>query len=282
VPTVDSPVRIARAATERLTLPLRRGFRGVGGNVPGASAGSSIDFQDHRAYVPGDDPRHIDWLAYARSGHYVMKLYREEVRPLVDILLDASESMTFDADKRARSLELAAFAIESAHRAGAGVRLFTARGPDVTARDPIETDWLSGSDSRCAELPAVNRVPWRAGSLRVFISDLLAPVAPAPLLAPLASARGRVIVFAVASAAEADPDWIGNTELEDCETSRCRDHRFRDEDLRNYRSAYVSHFSAWRDECRRHAAVFTRVLAGGELVPALLADALPAGAVELV
>ncbi|MEJ6642028.1 MAG: DUF58 domain-containing protein [Akkermansiaceae bacterium] len=39
--------------------------------------GSALYFQDHRAYSPGDDPRHINWQAYARTGQYTMKLYRE-------------------------------------------------------------------------------------------------------------------------------------------------------------------------------------------------------------
>ena len=47
--------------------------------------GSALYFQDHRAYSPGDDPRHINWQAYARTGQYTMKLYREEFRPVVHL-----------------------------------------------------------------------------------------------------------------------------------------------------------------------------------------------------
>ena len=87
----------------RLRLPLRgRVWRGQAGEFAGAGVGSSLDFQDHRAYVPGDDPRHINWQAYARTGQYTMKLFREEVRPVVDILRDVSESMFFDPAKAAR------------------------------------------------------------------------------------------------------------------------------------------------------------------------------------
>jgi uncharacterized protein (DUF58 family) len=58
----------------------------------GTGIGSSIDFQDHRQYLPGDDPRYIDWQAYARTGHYTMKVYREEVSR-VWICADLSRSM---------------------------------------------------------------------------------------------------------------------------------------------------------------------------------------------
>ena len=99
--TASSPAaQHAREAATRLSLPLRKGLARTNGNVPGTGAGSSVDFQDHRAYVPGDDPRHIDWLAYARSGHYTMKLYREEVRPYLDVALDFSGSMFLDEAKK--------------------------------------------------------------------------------------------------------------------------------------------------------------------------------------
>jgi len=79
----------AAACARKLRLPLRsRILQSRAGEFLGAGVGSSLDFQDHRAYVPGDDPRHINWQAFARTGHYTMKLYREEVRPIVDLVLD--------------------------------------------------------------------------------------------------------------------------------------------------------------------------------------------------
>ena len=61
----------AREAAAALRLPFRAGlWQGQLGNWAGAGVGSSIDFQDHRPYLPGDDPRYIDWQAYARSGEY--------------------------------------------------------------------------------------------------------------------------------------------------------------------------------------------------------------------
>ena len=105
-------------------LPLRnRTWRGEGGNWQGAGIGSSIDFQDHRPYLPGDDPRYIDWQAYARTGHYSMKLYREEVSPRVDVALDVSESMLFDDAKRERCAgTVSLFSAESALQAGSSLR----------------------------------------------------------------------------------------------------------------------------------------------------------------
>ena len=67
-----------KAAASVARLPLRSGqWSGVAGSVLGQGTGNSIDFQDQRPYLPGDDPRHINWQAYARSGQYTMKLYRQ-------------------------------------------------------------------------------------------------------------------------------------------------------------------------------------------------------------
>ena len=118
-----------QVVARRLRLPLRHHtWRGEGGNWQGAGIGSSIDFQDHRQYLPGDDPRYIDWQAYARTGHYSMKLYREEVSPRVDVALDVSASMLFDDAKRVRALELFYFCAESARQAGSSLRCY-AVGP---------------------------------------------------------------------------------------------------------------------------------------------------------
>lgn len=57
--------------------------------------GFSIEFAQHREYVPGDDIRHIDWKVYGRSDRYYIKQYEEETNLLCNILLDTSESMTY-------------------------------------------------------------------------------------------------------------------------------------------------------------------------------------------
>src|SRR5271170_2493816 len=104
--------REAAQLAERICLPFRsRAWRGTTGSWQGRGQGSSIDFQDHRAYVPGDEPRHINWAAYARTNNYIMKLFREEVSPRLDLVLDASGSMALTPEKEARSLELFALTL---------------------------------------------------------------------------------------------------------------------------------------------------------------------------
>ena len=55
--------------------------------------GYSVEFAEHREYVPGDDIRHIDWKVYGRSDRFYIKQYEEETNLRTHVLLDASESM---------------------------------------------------------------------------------------------------------------------------------------------------------------------------------------------
>jgi len=57
--------------------------------------GFSLEFSEHRDYVQGDDPRHIDWRAYCRSERLYVKQYEEETNLRAHILLDASASMGY-------------------------------------------------------------------------------------------------------------------------------------------------------------------------------------------
>ena len=57
--------------------------------------GFSVEFVQHREYVPGDDIRHIDWKSYGRSERYTIKQYEQETNFVGHILLDASLSMNY-------------------------------------------------------------------------------------------------------------------------------------------------------------------------------------------
>jgi len=57
--------------------------------------GFSVEFVQHREYVPGDDTRHIDWKSYGRSERYTIKQYEQETNFIAHILVDASRSMVY-------------------------------------------------------------------------------------------------------------------------------------------------------------------------------------------
>jgi uncharacterized protein (DUF58 family) len=57
--------------------------------------GLSIDFAEHRAYMPGDDIRRIDWRLYARTDRYFVKEFEADTNANFTVLLDVSKSMNF-------------------------------------------------------------------------------------------------------------------------------------------------------------------------------------------
>jgi uncharacterized protein (DUF58 family) len=60
--------------------------------------GFSVEFSEHRKYVPGDDIRMIDWNVYAKTQRYYIKKYRAETNMKCYLLVDASTSMGYSYD----------------------------------------------------------------------------------------------------------------------------------------------------------------------------------------
>src|SRR4051794_28860242 len=57
--------------------------------------GFSVEFAEHREYVPGDDLKYLDWALYARTDQYFIKRFEEETNLRCTILLDRSASMGY-------------------------------------------------------------------------------------------------------------------------------------------------------------------------------------------
>lgn len=271
-----------------LRLPFRnKVWRGAAGEFAGSGTGASMDFQDHRQYSPGDDPRHINWQAYARTGQYSMKLFREEIRPVVDLVLDASPSMFFSPEKEKRTIELLVFLADSSLAEGASVRVHAVSGDARIAIDPLTLRagrWVDDvkalSPSNPELPPEIHRLPLRTHALRVLISDLLFPADPKPILITLTQKQGTPIVFCPFAKAEADPEWSGNYDFIDAELNTRHPHRVEPATLRRYIEAYTNHFALWKETAIRHQAPLARIPCEPELMPALFQNALPVRALE--
>ena len=57
--------------------------------------GQSVEFVQHREYVPGDDTRRIDWKAWSKTDRYYIKQYQEDTNLRTTLVVDLSESMQF-------------------------------------------------------------------------------------------------------------------------------------------------------------------------------------------
>jgi uncharacterized protein (DUF58 family) len=64
--------------------------------------GFSVEFAQHRDYVPGDDIRHVDWKVYGRSERFFLKQYELETNLVLWLLVDGSESMRYGSGSRSK------------------------------------------------------------------------------------------------------------------------------------------------------------------------------------
>jgi len=70
--------------------------------------GFSQEFAEYRVYMPGDEPKRIDWKVYAKTDRYFIREYEEETNLKAYILLDASGSMGY-ASGKVTKLEYASY-----------------------------------------------------------------------------------------------------------------------------------------------------------------------------
>ena len=71
----------------------------VSGHHRSPHKGSSVEFAEYREYVPGEDPRRLDWRVYARSDRYYLKEFEAETNLRCYLALDCSGSMSFGSDE---------------------------------------------------------------------------------------------------------------------------------------------------------------------------------------
>lgn len=71
----------------------------LAGNHKSPFRGFSVEFTQHREYVPGDDLRHLDWKVLGRSDRYYIKQYEQETNFVCHLLVDGSESMKYGSGK---------------------------------------------------------------------------------------------------------------------------------------------------------------------------------------
>jgi len=96
----------ALARVKNLSLVARGVVEGfISGLHASPYKGFSIEFAEHREYVPGDDPRHLDYKMLARTERLYIKQYEEETNMRVQILLDTSGSMNYRHSAKITKLE---------------------------------------------------------------------------------------------------------------------------------------------------------------------------------
>lgn len=241
--------------------------RGRAGEHLGRGTGSSLEFQDRRLYQAGDDVRHLDWRALARTGELSVKLYREEVLPRLDLVVDTSASMGVGQAKPGLHADLALFLALVARRAGLSVRVvllddrprvlelerLEAEGLELTARQPLSIT-----------LPAALGL-LRPGTLRVLVSDFLSPHDPGALVRSLARGAGGLGLLQVLDPEDAHPEVGSSRRLVDAETGEALELVLEARVVEDYLARLGRLTDDLDDECRRLGARFVPLEAGAPL-----------------
>lgn len=71
--------------------------------------GFSVEFSEHRPYMPGDEIKHVDWKAFAKTDRYFIKQFEEETNLKSYIIMDASGSMGYSSEGRLTKIQYASY-----------------------------------------------------------------------------------------------------------------------------------------------------------------------------
>jgi len=280
---IDLAPCLALAPRYRLGLPAHP-FRGLSGDFLSRGVGSSVEFQDFRAYVPGDDPRHIDWAAVARTDRLIVRLHRAEVRLSVEIILDASRSMAVEGGEKGRLAVQGAFLLSLlARRAAARVTVWAAGDGTVPLREDLEARLAEvGFEGRAplAEILLRNPPRLEPGSLRIVLSDFLFPHDPLRLQAAVGHGAGGGAMVQILSPSERDPRPSGHVRLLDVETGEERQMVISGETARRYRERLGALQEGLAASCRAAHVPFALLPAESPIEEACRGPLLRAGVVE--
>jgi uncharacterized protein (DUF58 family) len=249
--------------------------------------GSGSEFREHRPYVTGDDPRRVDWMATARLGEPVVKLYLSEEDRVVRLLLDASASLGFgnptklDVGRRlagafaylalANSERAQVFVgRETAADAGlshAGTALRGRRAFPRVCRE-LEAVTPSGKTNLARALEEVLTRAARPGLL-VVLSDFFDRGSCLSALARARSQGHDLILVQILDSEEVEPRLDGDYALEDSETGESVELTLDVDAHRAYRARLEQLLESLRAAARKHHAAYVRVIGGNDLEGAI-------------
>lgn len=288
---------------DRLDIRSRRMFPGkMQGERRSKKRGQSVEFDDYRNYVAGDDLRFIDWNAYARLDRLFIKLFLEEEDLALHLVLDASASMnTGEPNKLLLASRLAAalgyVGLVNHNRVGATVfgapgmdrpaRLADTRGRHRVSRlvefllkQVWEREATTGPAGEKGGFgPTMDRiVRERAGAgVMVVLSDFLVPEGYEDGLRALAATRGYdTFCLQILSPGEIEPEVElerglgGDLRLTDIETGRAAEVSVGPELIRSYKTRLGTFCSGLRQFCVARGMTHLLVRSDTELEIALL------------
>ena len=229
---VDPKVLARISSLELLARTVVDGF--INGLHKAPYLGVSVDFAEHRGYMPGDDIRFMDWRVFARTDRFYVKQFEADTNANFSVLFDISRSMSFGS-KGITKLDygrylaacLTYFCTKQRDRVG-----LVTFDDDIVARIPPsakhlevvlhELDGIDAGRPGSLARPLFRATEFfKRRGLIVFISDLYEePQAVVDAVKPFRYGGNDVIVFHLLDPAEIDFPYDGATSFQDLETGR--------------------------------------------------------------
>lgn len=254
-----------RSANYKLNTAFSFSFSSNGEKY-GKGTGSSLEFLDHREYFPGDDIRNIDWKAVAKYEKPVVKLFKNEVAPVVEIIIDCSESMNLSESGKYLSLwglvELLSIA---AINSGCSVvkktikaicRNMSSVDIEKCSEDELQCDYCGDAGLSLVSYPP----KFKPQSIRILVSDLFWNVDPNQALRAVSKGSAATVVIQLVSEQDENPDLIGNLKLIDSETKEFVELMVNSDIKKQYLKKYDMHRDNWKNSCKAHGAFFAHVI----------------------
>lgn len=228
--------------------------------------GFSVEFSEHRKYVPGDDLKDLDWNVYAKTDKYYLKKFQAETNVTGYLVMDLSASMAYTYRQELTKFEYAiclaaALGYLMIHQQDpVGLVTFDTRIqtslPPRSKRTQLGTilavlaNLKPSGQTDIAHCLHQLAVMIRSKSLVLLFSDLLTD--PQPVLQGLHHLRhhgNEIILFHILDEAETHFPFDGVIEFEDAE-----DHSKLTIDARGMRGDYLQSLGAFQDFYRKECA----------------------------
>jgi uncharacterized protein (DUF58 family) len=286
---------------ERLALRWRQSFAGLlGGNNVSRYSGVGHEFLDHRHFHHGDDLRSINWRAYLRLERLFLKMFRNEPRTPVRILLDVSESMSCGAAEGTEAEAKLTFAcrLTAALTYVGLVRLETIviqpfsgglhehfRAQGGRHRYAGAAGFLagleSGGASNFAETSRQFAHRYPGAGMAVIISDFMDDSDAPAALNVLAEQGHELHLVHLAGPADREPPWRGELEMVDAETGETLRLQLDDAGAAEYARAYDAYAHELERSALRHHGRYLQLPTDAPLEDALYGALMASGAVAL-
>ena len=272
------PARLARFHGLALRMQGGAGDRAGQQRVRGRVDAAGLEVEAYRPYVPGDDPRHLDWSAVARLGTLLVRRFTAERQVAFHLLLDASASMSVPAgeDKLAAARELAMALAFIALAANDTVRttvlladgqarvspLHGHRGAAAHVAEELAAATGGGALGLGAALEAY--AARHAGpGVAIVVSDLMSEVEDLERgVRALRARRFAVVLAHVVAPSELDPRSLRHGVLRDAESDAVHAIRLTRAAIAEYRAVVAAHLAALRSLADRTRSLYGRLVAG--------------------